>query len=566
MNKSRWQSLRFLLTLIFVFTVFTGMQVQPVRAEEPSGQTAAKYLVLISIDSCRPDYLTLVPTPNIDKLKSEGTFYTNSWVGQLSNDTPAGHTAISTGSFGRNNGVISFNWRDRRLIPPDWAFAITRKAMDLIKATGWTDFGLWYQQKVVRRMIEQNWVTSYENVVSGLFSSFIGESGATSIGALYKKVYPDAKVASVSGDKWYACAGMAANSADFTVFAEAAGVPPPTYNALKTLKPAGITRTEPPDYILKDAAFIRDVKDERDVDVWATDIALALIENEKPEVLLVNLPGTDDAGHATGGINAPGKMAEVIANADKQVGRIVDAYKKSGRYDKTVFVVTSDHGMTPCIGVIEQSAIDQILVEARNFSNASPHIYLQFPEQARQVAEKITDAGIPGLHGAYYRVPRADGYTYEPTAATAVKLTGEVDKCYRYLLGTYAGEGSPDIELIPAENWHINWTMFNAKPFKGNHDSATWLQQRNILLISGPGVRKGFVSDSPARLVDVAPTVLTLLGIMPEKMDGIVLADMLESSTITQRNTQSKLNNELMPLVEALKTLSKADLGAFEKK
>jgi arylsulfatase A-like enzyme len=128
------------------------------------------------------------------------------------------------------------------------------------------------------------------------------------------------------------------------------------------------------------------------------------------------------------------------------------------------------------------------------------------------------------------------------------------------------GEGSPDIELIPAENWHIDWTMFNAKPFKGNHDSASWLQQHNILLIAGPGVKKGFVSDSPARLIDVAPTVLTLMGIRPERMDGIVLADALELPTTTQLHTQINLNSELMPLVEAFKAMSKADLEALEKK
>lgn len=439
--------------------------------------------------------------------------------------------------------------------------------MDLIKTTGWTDFGLWYQQNFVRKTIEQNWATAYENVVSGIFTGFIRESNTTDIGTLYKKANPGAKVVAVSSDKWYACASLAAVSADYTVFAEAAGVPPPTYNALKTLKPAGMKGALPPDYVLNDRAFVRDIKDERDSDIWATDIALTLIEKEKPQVLLINLPAVDDAGHATGGINNPTKMGEVIANADQQVGRIIDAYKQDGRYDQTVFVVISDHSMTPFIGVIEQSAIDRILIEARNFGNASPHTYLQFPENAREVAEKITDAGIPGLTGAYYRIKQPDGkYTYEPTKVTAAKLIGDVDKCYRYLLSTYAGEGSPDIELIPAENWHINWSMFNAKPFKGNHDSATWLQQHNILLISGPGVKRSTTSDSPARLVDVAPTVLTLMGIVTERMDGIVLADALQSPTVTQLHTQIKLNSELIPLMEALKALSQSDLDEVNGK
>ena len=563
MNKSRWQSLRFLLALIFVFTVFMGMQVQPVHAEGPSGQTAAKYLVLICVDSCRPDYLTLVPTPNIDKLKSEGTFYTNSWVGQLSNDTPPGHTTMSTGSFGRNTGIISFNWRDIRVLPSGWEFklAITKIVLDFVRFTGWDALGLWYQQNVVRKAIEENFITNYDNVASGFFNSYIKESGTTSIGALYKKANPGAKVVALSCDKWYACAGLAADSADYTVFAEAKGIPPVGYNNVTHLKPAGVTGMLPPDYIMNDTSFIRDVKDERDTDIWATDVALKIVENEKPEILLINLPATDDAGHACGGINAPQKMGEIIANVDKQIGRIMDEYKNIGRYDDTLWVIISDHGMTPPMKVIDQAVIDKLLVEAHNFANVGTHVYLMDQQQTQQVAEKITGANIPSMLGAYYRVQSAAGdYSYESTQATATRVTGDLDKCYRYLLNTYAGASSPDIELILMENCHINWTMFNGKPFVGNHDCISWLQQHNILLFAGPGVNKGTISESPARLVDVAPTALTLMGIVPEKMDGIVLADALQSPTSRQKHTQIEVSTELLPLLEALKAQSTADL------
>jgi len=359
---------------------------------------------------------------------------------------------------------------------------------------------------------------------------------------------------------------MAADSADYTVFAEAKGVAPIGYNNVFHLKPAGINGTIQPDYIINDPSFTREVKDERDTDTWATDVALAMIEKDAPKVLLINLPATDDAGHATGGINAPARMAEVIANADKQVGRIMEAYQKAGRYDDTLWVITSDHAMTPFAQTIEQPVIDKLLVEARNFANVGAHVYLMEQEQTQQVAEKLTGANIPGLFGAYYRVKTADGrYSYEPAKATSGKVSADLDKCYRYLLYTYAGESSPDIELLPAENCHINWTMFDCKPFIGQHDSISWLQQHNLLLFSGPGARKGFVSDSPARLVDIAPTALTLLGISPERMDGIVLSDALESPTTTQLHTQITVNSELMPLVEALKAQSEADLSAQKR-
>ena len=553
---------RSLIALLLAASFTVCMPANHVKADE-AVQPAAKYLVLISIDSCRPDYLSLAPTPNIDALKATGTSYSDSWVGQVSNDTPPGQTSMSTGSFGKNTKIISFNWRDSRVLPADWEFkfAITQKVLDFIKLTGWDALGLWYQQNMVRKTIEGNFITNFDNVASGFFNSYIKESGVTSIGSLYKKANPGAKVAAISCDKWYACAGLAADSADYTVFAEAKGVAPVGYNNVHSLKPAGVTGMLPPDYIMNDASLLREVKDERDTDTWATDVALQMIEKTAPQVLLINLPAIDDAGHASGGITDPQKMAAVIANVDLQIGRIMDAYKKAGKYDDTVWIITSDHAMTPFSIKIEQSVIDKLLVEARNFANVGTHVYLMDQTQTQRVAEKLTGANIPGIFGAYYRVKSADGkYSYVPTGDTAPKVGGDLDRCYRYLLDTYAGESSPDIELLPVENCHINWTMFDCKPFFGQHDSISWLQQNNILIISGPGAKKGFVSESPARLVDIAPTALTLLGIRPERMDGIVLSDALESPTTTQLHTQMTVNSEIMPLVQALKAQSDADL------
>ncbi len=261
---------------------------------DSAGQPPAKYLVLISIDSCRPDYLALVPTPNIDKLKAAGTYYSNSWVGQVSNDTPPGQTTMSTGSFGKTTRIISFNWRESSVLPADWEFrlAVTKKVLEFVKFTGWDALGLWYQTNVVRKSIEGNFITNYDNVASGYFNNYIKESKVTSIGSLYKKANPAAKVAAISCDKWYACAGLAADSADYTVFAEAKGVAPIGYNNVFHLKPAGIKGTKQPDYIINDPSFTREVKDERDTDTWATDVALAMIEKDAPQILLINLPAS----------------------------------------------------------------------------------------------------------------------------------------------------------------------------------------------------------------------------------------------------------------------------------
>ncbi len=50
----------------------------------------------------------------------------------------------------------------------------------------------------------------------------------------------------------------------------------------------------------------------------------------------------------------------------------------------------------------------------------------------------------------------------------------------------------------------------------------------NILLASGPDFKKGLLSDFPSGNIDVAPTVLWLLGVKPPRpMDGRVLFEAL---------------------------------------
>jgi arylsulfatase A-like enzyme len=68
-------------------------------------------------------------------------------------------------------------------------------------------------------------------------------------------------------------------------------------------------------------------------------------------------------------------------------------------------------------------------------------------------------------------------------------------------------------------------------------------------------------SSFPARLVDVAPTVLTLLGIQPDRMDGVVLADALSRPTDQQQSAQDHLATSLKEYQAALMARSKADIA-----
>lgn len=55
------------------------------------------------------------------------------------------------------------------------------------------------------------------------------------------------------------------------------------------------------------------------------------------------------------------------------------------------------------------------------------------------------------------------------------------------------------------------------------------------LLMRGPGIRGGAVIDAPVSLVDIAPTVQTLLGLTPLDADGLALLPLLNGGSIGER-------------------------------
>ncbi|MCO5143013.1 MAG: alkaline phosphatase [Oligoflexia bacterium] len=69
-----------------------------------------------------------------------------------------------------------------------------------------------------------------------------------------------------------------------------------------------------------------------------------LFLNEKPNLTLVHLPKVDWTGHRYGWDTT--KYIQALKTADKAVGTIVSAIKNSGLSEKTLLIITADHGGT----------------------------------------------------------------------------------------------------------------------------------------------------------------------------------------------------------------------------
>ena len=73
-----------------------------------------------------------------------------------------------------------------------------------------------------------------------------------------------------------------------------------------------------------------------------TEIAVKYITEKKPNLCAVIFDNPDHIGHADGH-DTPSYYAK-LKELDGYIGQIVEAVKKAGMMDETIFVITADHG------------------------------------------------------------------------------------------------------------------------------------------------------------------------------------------------------------------------------
>lgn len=92
----------------------------------------------------------------------------------------------------------------------------------------------------------------------------------------------------------------------------------------------------------------------------------------------------------------------------------------------------------------------------------------------------------------------------------------------------------PDILLFANKGWifepKINLANQNEATLGSRHGMAFREATNNCLFVSGPGIRKGEIIETPHRMVDIMPTVLQMTGQDPSsaKMDGLPIREIWE--------------------------------------
>lgn len=499
-----------LLVLALLFTCRPTLfaQAAPVRT--------ARYVALVVVDGMRADYLNVFPTPSIHELMARGASWDGAWVGHVVNNTPPGHATISSGCFPRTHGIVDFIWTN---------------------SSG---------------RVQNH--TTLEAVIRGDLARMASARNTPSIAKLVKQSDPTARTATIGSHKYYAVGSLALDSSDCTILkAESRNID------------VGI-KDKP--FECKEGRFIKGQRPPTDTlrtirdsggggDKWSMEAAITVLKDLRPRALLVNLPNVDGAGHASGGIIDLPAMKRSVTMADHKIGELVQAYKDLGIYDETLFVVVGDHGMMLRESPISDEALARILKDndVRQVAGAgSGTLWLSDASKSARVAEAIMSSKPRAASAGYFKT-RIDGrYVYLPAAGQPT-IRPTLAAAYDYLLSTVACESGPDV-VICSKEMSIVPDEF---PKKGKHYQISWGSQHIPIIFAGPGVRKGAVSMSAARLVDVAPTILALMGIEPKGMEGIVLADAMVHPRRFRQIAQQQMNQALKPLRNALRNQPRYD-------
>jgi len=259
------------------------------------------------------------------------------------------------------------------------------------------------------------------------------------------------------------------------------------------------------------------------------DVYLQLVlDTYQPNLTWIWLNDPDATAHAHG--MSADTTRESLTIVDTEIGRIEDSLRASGRLDRTNLIVTSDHGFSAHTGALRLGALVEPF--ARPLPDGSPDIVVA--EGAIYLRGAADEGRRAALVSALQRHPAVGAIFTRPKPAGGFE--GSVPGTLSFDVARWNHARAGDI-LVSA-----NWTdEADAAGIKGQtaqigvagHGTSSPYDIHNTLIAAGPDFRERTSSEVPTSNVDLAPTLLRLLGLpVPQTMTGRVIEEGLKSGPL----------------------------------
>ncbi len=239
----------------------------------------------------------------------------------------------------------------------------------------------------------------------------------------------------------------------------------------------------------------------------------------RPEVTICWLTDPDHTQHRCG-LGAPQSL-NALRGCDAVFSRLLASLDTLGWRDHTNVIVTSDHGFTTRRPQYEIDPIAALASDGVIVSSGAIYLTSESTDRAAAIVRTLQD------HPAVGAIFAADD-------GPAAGRTGTLPLSMAW--GGRLHRRRPDIQCSPV--WWDDTNEYGvpgyaAGPAGAGHGSTSPRDLRNTFILAGPDVRSGTTSDVPGGLIDVAPTVLAMLGLpVPATMDGRVLTEVLRPGVV----------------------------------
>ncbi|MBI1909858.1 MAG: alkaline phosphatase family protein [Deltaproteobacteria bacterium] len=499
----------------------------------PKGDSPKRVMVVV-LDQMRPDYIETYNLTNLKKLRDNSLSFKNANVGHFPTNTVMSHPVIGTGLFPKHYGWSDELYEDREgWFGPKGERSIT------------ADFGLKQFRKIYQK-----------NLPRPTALSLLKEKLGGEVIAIGQKDYAAITMGGLDADRVIVPSGKI-KKGKWKGWRRPDGLNVPSYIA----KPVGgrFWLDCRDDYGTKGSLYPLDGNryvpgedpEHWGGDFWTTDVALAVIEkNPEWRVLLVTLGGVDKIGHLFGEMDNPAQQKatadfpynfrRVLKIADEQVGRLVADLKKRGLWEKTIFIVTADHGGLSSAkhfygerqrpghdghdnfyyGPFQRSRdykpsvlarkwldgrVENALLSTANRIWLNEEAKRDVPAQCRHFSQ------MPAAIAVYRKNGEGDSYFYERCSPyRGPHLPPFLDPVT--LLNTSASGQAPDLVVQLADD--------SGYALLGDHGGFQEKSMRIPFFLHTPGIQPA-MSHCPIRLVDLLPIVMTQVGVKPPSwMDG----------------------------------------------
>jgi hypothetical protein len=283
--------------------------------------------------------------------------------------------------------------------------------------------------------------------------------------------------------------------------------------------------------------------------------AVAAIRATKPALTIVDFPEVAAVAAFAPAAQRQAVINKLLAGIDQDIGQIRSALRARRLLTGTAFVVTSGEALSPLDHTERSSAFSDAVVAAGGVpvfvhGGGSAAIAIEASDQAQTVAQAIEQAQPSGVDAVFYRVQHGGSWRFEPQYVDPL-LRPSYGDALSALVSSGASAEAPDVVAVYAPH---TGTRIAVGPLTSTSVSGgfSWDTQHIPLIVSGAGVVAGQASHYPARLVDIAPTVESLLGLTPAAGDGVVLANALQNPPGGSVDRQQARQQTLAPVVNAL--------------